>query len=102
MLRRVLSSVLFCLGCASLVGWVVVVAMTAFLDFNWTRENLAHLALGTLWPFWLVGGACLLASFSLRFTRRTPGRGFAVEAGGGGPAPGIEPLSRRADNIPPP
>src|SRR5687768_14725788 len=34
--------------------------------------------------------------------RRGKGRGFAVEAGGGGPAPGIDPPPRRPDNLPPP
>jgi hypothetical protein len=55
-------------------------------------------------PLWFLIALCLacpVTSFILA-RRRRKGRGFPVEAGSGGPAPGIDPPPRRPDNIPPP
>jgi hypothetical protein len=55
-------------------------------------------------PLWMLALLCLAwpVTSSILARRRWKGRGFAVEAGGGGPAPGIDPPPRRPDNIPPP
>src|SRR5688500_16378005 len=67
-------------------------------DFNlWDWIPIRHVAVVTLRvisiPLWLLACLCLAwpVTSLLLARRRRKGRGFAVEAGGGGPAPGIDP-----------
>jgi hypothetical protein len=83
--------------------WTEVVRPSAWP--SWYFERMSHGSLSIIFiPLWLLAAVCLAwpVTSLLLARRRGKGRGFAVEAGGGGPAPGIDPPPRRPDNIPPP